>query len=365
MFQKRVLLIAANGLGKTGVPNVIFQVAKVLSKQSSVDLVVFCDDDYYSESLRKIGVNIIKINLKKPTNRLLRGLWRLFVEKRITYSFFKNLFKTNKYDVIHSFKEYDSAYIFKCATKANIKKRIIHCNNEINIPKNFISRFLFNKKKRILYKYTTDFVGVSNRCCQVSYPTRKYRVIYNSFDEETYNINMQSNLKDNEFVLTQVATFSTRKNQLFSLKVIDLIRKNGVNAKLNIFGFEAEAGYLNKINSLIKELDLSDCVTVHDGRGSVKDILKKTTFFLLPSLSEAAPIVLVEAQACGIFCFVANNVTQDIDCGGICFLELDATTWSKAIIDKFKQNGNKRLAFNTKKFSFDQFEKNILGLYGW
>ena len=358
-----VLIVAANGLGKSGVPNVIYQVVKCLSPFANIDIVVFNDEDYYYDKMIDCGANIIRVDEKAPNKKIQRLFWRLFKERNIHRKIFKKIFSDKQYDVIHSFKEYDSAYIFELADQYNIKKRIIHCNNEIFQTSNIISNIVFYHKKRLIKKYITDLIGVSNSCCKISYPGLDYTVLFNSYNENKFNSTLPKLLKDDELVLTQVATFSTRKNQLFSLDVIKLLLDIIPNAKLNLVGIEVEKGYQKQIEEKIEHLDLSGCVSIIDGSSDVCNVLERTSFLLLPSLSEAAPITPVEAQACGISCFSSNYVTQDVNCGGITYLELSPMLWSEKISELFNSVHNERKKFNLQRFSKREFEKELLLIY--
>lgn len=364
MTKKKLLIIAANGLGKSGVPNVICQVVEALKDSFEIDIVVFNSDDYYKERLVCIGAKIIRVDLKEPDNLFKRLIWRFFAEKLIYRSAFLNLFTQKKYDVVHSFKEYDSAYIFLYSHKFGIEKRTLHCNNEIKKPSNIFSRIIFNRKKRIVYKYTTQLLGVSSECCGISYPGLKSTILFNSYDEFNYNLNVKNCLKNDELVLTQVATFSSRKNQLFTLDVVSKIVSLMPSVRLCLVGFEVEQGYLNKIRDRISELSISENVNIIDGTNGILDCFRYTSFFLLPSIHEAAPISLVEAQACGILCFASDTITTDMDCGGVKYLPISSPNeWAKEIISAFSAFGNSRKGYNMERFSSSSFKNKLLDIY--
>ena len=69
-------------------------------------------------------------------------------------------------------------------------------------------------------------------------------------------------------------------------------------------------------------------------RRDVNEILPCCDLFLLPSLFEGLPIVLVEAQACSLACFVSDRVTRMADAGGCRFLPIDDAAHWAAEIDK-------------------------------
>ena len=362
--NKNILIIAESGLGKTGVPNVIFQVVSALYNEYNIDIVVFNDNDYYADKVKELGANIIKIDLKKPESRVKRLFWRLLKERNIYSKEFNKLFNSKKYDVIHSFKEYDSGYIFDIAKKHNINNFIIHCNREIYPPKNLISRFFVNRAMKLARKHVTKLIGVSSQCCEISYPNIEFEILYNSYNESKYNHNVICKLKKNELVLTHIATFSANKNQLFTLDVFKNVHDKYPNSKLVLVGMESDVGYLSLIKERITNLNLEGCVNIIDGSKDFIDILYNTSYCLLTSLHEAAPISLVEAQACGIKCFASDTIPSSMDCGGVMYLSIkDPIKWGDEIVDCFISNGNKRIDYDMSRFSSTGFKNKLLDIY--
>ena len=69
--MKNVLLIAANGLSKTGVPTYIMNIVRNLSNVYCFDIVTFNDDDYYKKEFLSYGGNIYNFKHKKVNNKFL------------------------------------------------------------------------------------------------------------------------------------------------------------------------------------------------------------------------------------------------------------------------------------------------------
>ena len=75
-------------------------------------------------------------------------------------------------------------------------------------------------------------------------------------------------------------------------------------------------------------------------RTDIPQILAGCTYFLLPSLFEGLPVVLVEAQASGLTCFVSDAVSAQTDAGSCRFLPLDIgpAGWAKAVDDAIRSD---------------------------
>ncbi len=365
--MKKALVIAYNDLNNSGVPNVIHQSIKALHEEYSFDVLVFGYDEYYYQKLKSEGIdiNLIKYIDEKPTGKLGRLFWWFHKRPHDHYLFMKKMLKENDYSVIHSFKEYYSWPFFKAAKEAGIRKRILHRNINPEKPRYLINRILESKNRRLSIKYASNLVGVSEICCKNAYKNRKYTVLYNSYDEQKYNANVKNNLPNDKLVITQVASYSENKNQLFSLQVLKELKKLHENTKLNLVGANGITPYYQKLIDYVKDNDLEKDVNFIDKSDSVEKIYEKTTFTIIPSLREGSPLVAIEAQACGIEVFTSSNVPKEIDCGGAMFIELSKgpAFWAKEIYDKYLHEGNVRTLLKTNIFSFNRFKEALVTLY--
>ena len=365
--MKKALIIAYNDLNNSGAPNVIYQTIKALHEQYSFDVLVFGDDEYYYQKLCNEGIhiNLIKYKEDKPEGKLSRLFWWFYKMPHNHYLFMKKLLKENDYSVIHSFKEYYSWPFFKAAKEAGVDKRIYHCNVNLLIHRNSENKFLFDRNLKLSIKYSSNLVGVSELSCKNAFKDNKYKVLYNSCDENKYNMNVKNKLSNDELVITHVASYSDNKNQLFSLKVLKELKKLHGNTKLNLVGATDIDPYYQSLIDYVKDNELEDSVSFIKRTNDVDKIYEKTTFAIVPSFSEGLSLVSVEAQACGITVFASTNVTNEVDCGGVRFLDLSKGPgyWAKEIYGTFLKKHNSRTNYDINKFSFERFKKELEKIY--
>ena len=81
------------------------------------------------------------------------------------------------------------------------------------------------------------------------------------------------------------------------------------NARLFLIGKPDDAG---TVEQKIRELHLEDVVTIMGVRDDIPELLQAMDVFLLPSLYEGLPMVLVEAQASGLQCFASDTITEEV-----------------------------------------------------
>ena len=72
-----------------------------------------------------------------------------------------------------------------------------------------------------------------------------------------------------------------------------------------------DAEYVEKIHALAQELQVSDRVIFAGVRSDIPAFYDAMDAFVLPSLFEGLPVVLVEAQCAGLPCFVSDTVDPD------------------------------------------------------
>ena len=162
-----------------------------------------------------------------------------------------------------------------------------------------------------------------------------------------------------------MASFSGNKNQLFSLKVLNELLKLHSNTRLNLVGASNKDTYYQKLIDYVKTNNVENYVSLIDRSDNVQEIYKKTTFCIIPSLREGFSLVAIEAQACGISVFGSSNITSEVDCDGIRYLDLakGPTYWADEIYKLFLTKGNKRTKYDVSKFSFDRFKKEVEDIY--
>ena len=329
--KKNVLIVAYNDLNNSGVPNVIYQIVSAAHNKYNFDIIVFGDNDYYYQKMINDGIDnikIIKFEDHKPNSRFGKMWFYLHSNPKDRYKKTLELLKKRQYVAIHSFKEYDSWPFLKAAKEAGLEKRIIH-TTVIHSKK---GDYLLAKGKRLSLKYATEFIGVTEISCESAFPKKNHDVIHFSYNDKEYNEeNGKGELGNDELVLTQVATYSSNKNQLFSLEVIDELRKMHQNVKLKLIGGETEPGYLNQMQSFIKDKNLQNYVELIDGSNGAASHMKHTSFCLLTSFHEGASLVVVESQACGIKVFASSCVSKEMNAGGITYLDLNdgPKKWAK------------------------------------
>jgi glycosyltransferase involved in cell wall biosynthesis len=139
-----------------------------------------------------------------------------------------------------------------------------------------------------------------------------------------------------KFVVGHVGRFFEPKNHPFIVDIFAEVAKREPSSILMLIGGgELDNAIFNKTKEKVKRLGLEDRVIFTGVRNDVDRLIQAFNVFILPSIEEGFPVVLVEAQAAGLKCVVSDSVTKECDItGNIKFLplEIGASKWAEIII---------------------------------
>lgn len=363
--MKKILLIADSNMSLSGVPVVFMSIVKELHSEYLFDIIVLKDNDmYFEKEFLSYGGKVFRYHQNKPEGFFKKMFWLFFRYCGSIKKFIKKNVDLKEYSAIHSFHEGFSYPFIKEAKKAGIKNRILHiCSAKSAYPlKKSFSQTMFNWYQKKAKKFCTSIVFVSKKSLELNNYKNKGVVLYNIYDEKKFGHITFCN--HNDLSLTQIATYSFRKNQLFTLEVVKLLKDEYPNVKLNIVGKELEPGYLEKMQNYINTNNLVDNVVFLGTHVDREELNKETSYIVYPSTMESFGLVLIESQACGVHCFANEDIPNDADMGNVDFIKLDAKLWADKISDYFQNNGNRRKEpINKDKFSVKQFKQTLNKLY--
>ena len=119
---------------------------------------------------------------------------------------------------------------------------------------------------------------------------------------------------DGKFVVGHIGRFHAQKNHRYLLEVFRDIRESRKDAVLLLVG----AGELDaSIRGWIREFDLESSVILAGVRFDIPQILSAMDVFIFPSLHEGMPNTVIEAQATGLPCVIADTITREADITGL------------------------------------------------
>ena len=216
---------------------------------------------------------------------------------------------------------------------------------------------------RILYgKYVNVKIAPSDLAAEYTFGKKAYEsgavnILHNAIDIDRYSFNAdmrcrirsEFGLSDDTTIVGHVGRFMTQKNHTFLLEVFsEYLKINGKSILMLVGGGELESAIKQKAS----ELGISDKIVFTGVRSDVPALLSAMDVFVFPSLYEGMPNTVIEAQATGLPCLIADTITREADITGLVhYLPLgDAGTWAHLVAElpqvkretpmqKFKENG--------------------------
>lgn len=367
-MKKRVLFVAYNTFNRGGIQNIVINIVKRLSNNYTFDLLCFQQDNgELEEEFLSYGGNIIKYKAYYDgKNTFLKRIDYYFRGFRIFETTKKAIRKYGPYQVIHCNNAMESGWCLLAAKLENIPVRISQAHTNFYSRENIVRRTMDFFYRKLMRNCSTSLIGCSEEACDALFgKSTKKIVLPNPYDCDRFN---PAKYVDRKFPLPniiQVASYSTNKNQLFSIGILKEVIKEYPEARLSFIGFESELGYQHRIKEFINENGMEKNVLFFPSDADIPFLLSDTPYFLFQSIAEGFGVAVVEAQAMGLRCFVSDTVPVFCDCGGCTFLPLSkgSKKWADEIIKDFRKNAGKHSKYNCEKFSISNVLQKYSDLY--
>ena len=170
------------------------------------------------------------------------------------------------------------------------------------------------------------------------------------YDEEGRGrVRAELGMGDGALLVGHVGRFAKQKNHPFLLEVFREIHARRPDAKLLLAGGgEGEEA----VRRQAEALGLKDAVVFAGVRADIPAVLSAMDVFAFPSFYEGLPNTVVEAQACGLSCVIADTITREAAVTGLVeFLPLgDAKQWADACIARASEHVCTEREFIEKKY---------------
>lgn len=288
--------------------------------------------------------------------------------------FMINLFKKNKYKIVHSNINTLSVFPLRAAKKAGVPVRIAHSHSTSN-PKEWKKNLI----KNILRPFSKKYANVYFACSELAgrylfgnktFDEGKVTIINNAIDVEKFVYNedirkkvrnelkekYKSKINDDTLIVGHIGRFVKQKNHEFLIDIFNEIHKRKENSVLILVG---QGSLQKEIEEKVNNLGLQNRVLFLGQRNDANELYHAMDVFVLPSLYEGLPVVGVEAQAAGLLCKLSNAMTKEtkiLDTTNFVDLNLPAEVWAEKIIEDYEKFERKNVSkefenngFNIKK----------------
>jgi len=347
--QKR-LIVFMPSMDGGGVEKNIIIISNYLSKFiNKITLITF--DNRFNNQFNK---NIKIINVKNNNNDNYSKYFKYFLCLKILI---KEIFR-NKDIAVFAFQANIYCIILSMFLNFNL---IIRSNSSPsgwtkNKLKNFIFKVFFRSPNYVIvnsFQFANEIYKKFDTRAKVIYnPLNKLEILKKSKEKIHFKFSNQESLK-----IINIARFTDQKDHITLLKAFKII-KNKIKAELLIMGYGSNK---KLIKNFIKKNKLSKQIKVIGFQKNPYPFIKKADIFILSSLYEGLPNVLLEALTLKKFIISSNCPTgprEILNNGkyGFLFKTKDSKELSKKIIYYFNNKKKLQIKINEGYKSLIRFD---------
>lgn len=262
------------------------------------------DKCFFTDEVKSLGGRIYSFP---------RFIGRNYVQyKKSWNNFFRN---HPEYRIVHGHQTNTGFVYLREAKVNNVPIRIAHSRN--SNKENLIKKYICKLSKL----YASHLFAVSKIAGISEFGERAFnkglvKILPNaidakkySFDEEVRKMKRLELGIEDETLITHIGRFHPQKNHVFLLEIFKLILSSKPSSKLLLVG---DGPLRKEITEKISELQIEESVIMAGTRSDVPKLLQAADILIFPSLFEGLPGVVLEAQAAGLPCVIADTITEEV-----------------------------------------------------
>lgn len=200
------------------------------------------------------------------------------------------------------------------AHKYNVTNIIVHSHNSsCSGIHTYLLHILF---RRFLPMCCTHLFACSTLSSEFFFGKKKGVVIKNGIDLKKYKVDADIRNKYRKemgigcdtLVIGHVGRFEEVKNHAFLIEIFNVILKKREDSVLMLIG---KGSLEENIKEKVKTMGIENKVLFMGERSDIDRCMQAMDCFVMPSLYEGLPFVLVEAQAAALPCLISDTVNDD------------------------------------------------------
>lgn len=333
--MKRVLQVIG-GMNRAGAETMLMNIYRTIDHtQIQFDFVVYREErqDYEAE-IETLGGRIFRITTKNP--------FKMMMNIR------KILNAEGPYIAIHAHTLLNIAFAMLAALGTNVV-RVAHSHStRSSVDENLFYCIYKFFSKGIIRIFSQRWLACGESAGEYLFGKAfrtKGIIIYNSVDPQkfsdydkikTEDIKSHYELKD-KLVIGSIARLEAVKNHAFQIEIAKAMKERSIPLKMLFIG---RGPLENELRQLVIDMGLESDVLFLGVRSDIPELLQVIDVFLMPSYFEGNPVTLVEAQAAGVPCVIADHITDEIDLHiNLCFrcsLNDDLKSWVDTCLEAKK-----------------------------
>lgn len=321
LINNKIILITPS-LKRAGQEKVVYELATGFQhKGYEIEVVCFYGGPYKEElESKNIKVtllaesrysnNVSKIHLFKNFNDL--------VKRKSDYNFIFHGIGFEKLWILYtliSVKKPFSVFVFHNNYPFINKQKFNFKKLQLKLFLKTIDKVVFIKKSMMIETFDSGVLSDNQNIKVIENGIQVPEVIEPSIDLD--NLKSRLGFQNSDKILLQVGRFADQKNQMTSIKALELLKNKIPNLKLVLLG---EGKNMSCCKNYVTKANLNDRIIFKGNVSNVKEYLNVVDLFLMPSDFEGHPIALIEAMMFNLRCVVFKVpgiqyfLPSDLDC---------------------------------------------------
>ncbi|MHB8647541.1 MAG: glycosyltransferase [Thermomicrobiales bacterium] len=267
----------------------------------------------YDDEIRALGSAVILCPHTRQPLRYAREFARILKEH-------------GPYDVVHSHVHQYSGLVLRLAKRAGVPVRIAHSHLDASAYEAHASpqrKAYLRLMRHWIDRNMTAGLSVSNQAATDLFGPDwerdpRHRMLFCGIDMEPFNqyacraaVRAEMGIPEGAFVVGHVGRFTTQKNHVFLLAIAAELLASEPDTRFLLIG---EGELRAEMEERAARLGIADRVIFAGSRSDVPRLmLGAMDVFLLPSLYEGLPLVLMEAQAAGLPSLFSDTISCEAD----------------------------------------------------
>ena len=361
--MKRLLCLLSS-MNAGGAEGFLMKVYRGLDKtEYQMDFCINVKDKcFYEDEILSMGGKIYRIPSKSENLKEFK--------RQLT-----KIVKEEKYDNVLRITSSAMGFMdLKVAKKAGAKVTCARSSNASD-GDSLKSKVVHRLGRALYNKYVDVKVAPSDLAAKYTFGDKTYEkgkvdIIHNGVDlgkfrfypEERENIRAEFSVSPEIKLVGHVGRFDEQKNHMFLLEIFQKMHMKDENTRLLLVG---KGKLEEKARAKAAELGITDSVIFAGVRSDVPQLLSAMDVFVFPSFYEGMPNTVIEAQATGLPCIIADTITREADITGLVkYMPLgDSDAWAdKAFAAISAQRADTKESFINNKYDIDSVVSEFVRL---
>ncbi|NPC94241.1 glycosyltransferase family 1 protein [Bacillus sp. WMMC1349] len=240
----------------------------------------------------------------------------------------KNIFiEKGPFSAVHAHTDFQTGFAALAAKLAGVPVRICHSHNTAWKPNpRFLDTIQLHVFRRLILAYSTTLCACGEEAGRFLFGKKKMNengvhLLQNGIDLQRFkeandciktDIKKKFAIQEDSLIIGHVGRFFEQKNHTFLLELAACLKKTGRSFQLV---FAGDGPLRQQIEEKARNLGLTNEIIFLGVVEDIPALMQAFDVFVMPSLFEGLPLVLVEAQASGLPCVISDRITQETDLG--------------------------------------------------